>query len=133
MTKPSITTPNPVANSFDDYDQLPSCPTARHLRILGNDEFGLDVEWKSRVFCNITSFETDIYFDEDLRLIWLHMQRIRRLVLHIRTKVCEQAFTGAGVLALTPSRLKHAGEEEFQSAEHLAKLEEYPHLGLLRG
>ncbi|XP_021958206.2 uncharacterized protein LOC110854115 [Folsomia candida] len=133
LTKPSITTPNPVANSFDDYDQLPSCPTARHLRILGNDEFGLDVEWKSRVFCNITSFETDIYFDEDLRLIWLHMQRIRRLVLHIRTKVCEQAFTGAGVLALTPSRLKHAGEEEFQSAEHLAKLEEYPHLGLLRG
>lgn len=110
------------------YEESVSCTSVSHLRIFGNDEFGLDIEWKSRVFCNIQSFETDIFFDADLRLIWTHLQGIRRLVLHLKTGVPEQAFTGPGV----PSILKGIGDEDLHTVENLEMLEEYPNMGLLQ-
>lgn len=77
---------------LEDYEEGPSCPSATHLIIQGNEEFGLDVEWKSRVFPNITSFEAEIFFDTDLRLIWTHLQHVKTLILHLKTSVPEQGL-----------------------------------------
>lgn len=110
--------------------ERPSCPSAKYLRIHGNEEFMLNIEWKSEVFFNINSFETDVYFDQDLRFIWVHMQRIKTLILHLRCQIPEQAFTGAGVLPITAFDDNHP--VDYHDFDHLEMLEEYPHIGLMK-
>lgn len=112
----------------------PSCPTAEYLKIQGNEEFGLDVEWKSRVFCNITSFETDIFFDQDLRQIWAHLpnSRVRRLILHLKTAIPEQAFTGGGAPTLTHQSIKAQRHKDLHDDESLEQINEYPNMGLMK-
>jgi hypothetical protein len=110
--------------------ERPSCPSAKYLRIYGNEEVMLDIEWKATVFRNIYSLETDVYFDNDLRLIWVHLKdKLKRLVLHVKAAIPEQAFTGAGLPPVT--NLDEKDPMVYHDEEHLAMLAEYPNMSFM--
>ncbi|CAL8134929.1 unnamed protein product [Orchesella dallaii] len=118
------------------------CSNVKYLRIYSNDESMLDIEWKAGLFRNISSLETDIYFDQDLRLIWSHLQTLTELILHLKTMIPEQAFTGAGVppIMFQESGNKHHAKgmctkykdsEDYHDEEHMNALNEYPNLSMM--
>jgi len=116
-------------NTINEHE-LPSCPSAKYLRIYGNEEVMLDIEWKAGVFRNIVSLETDVYFDNDLRLVWVHLrEKLTRLVIHLKGPIPEEAFTGAGLPPVNNFDEKHP--MTYHDEEHLAALAEYPNMSFM--